>query len=124
VERRSQEVNWLSYFDSIKGVCPHSLDSFQRDRIKLVPFFHLFKHNNWFEYSTTFDAILFIGDNKVSLGLLKNLVDYLEHLYPDNEFFYSYPDEGEYSTPVPVLIMQSKEILNQARKEYKQKIRR
>jgi hypothetical protein len=56
--------------------------------------------------------------------LLKKLVDYLDIQYPSHEFFYSYPDEGNYSTPVPCLIAQNKVILNKARKEYKEKIRR
>jgi len=63
-----------------------------------------------------------MGDNGVSLGLLKNLVDYLDNVYKDLEFYYSYPYEGKYSTPVPCLIVQNKSTLDAARREYKKKL--
>lgn len=124
MERKNQEVDWFQYLNSIRAVCPHSIESFQRDRIKLVPFLNIFTSSNWIDDVDEFDALLFIGDNTVSLGLLKKLVDYLDIQYPSHEFFYSYPDEGEYSTPVPCLIAQNRATLNRARKEYKEKIRR
>jgi len=122
VERKNQEVDWTDYFNSIKTVCPHSIESFEGNRVKLVPFFNLLNEPTWINYAYKFDALLFIGDNKVSLGLLKNLVDYLDNVYKDLEFFYSYPYEGKYSTPVPCLIVQNKSTLDAARKEYKEKL--
>lgn len=123
MQRKNQEVDWSAYFKSIRSVCPHSLESFQGNRIHLVPFYYLFHQAHWYNALDRFDAILFIGDNKVSLGLLKNLVDYLEKEYKHLEVFYSYPDEGTYSTPKPTIIMQKRIVLQRARREYKQKLK-
>ncbi len=122
MERKNQEVDWTDYFNSIKTVCPHSIESFKGNRIKLVPFFNLLNETAWINYVYKFDALLFMGDNGVSLGLLKNLVDYLDNVYKDLEFYYSYPYEGKYSTPVPCLIVQNKSTLDAARREYKKKL--
>ena len=38
VEKRDLEVNWDQYFQSIRSVCPWSLQSFRQGRIDFVPF--------------------------------------------------------------------------------------
>lgn len=123
MQRKNREVDWSKYFESIRSVCPHSIESFRRSKIHLVPFYYLFHQAHWHNAIDKFDAILFIGDNKVSLGLLKNLAEYLERVYKHLEVFYSYPDEGTYSTPKPTIIMQRRMVLQKARREYKEKLK-
>ena len=43
----------------------------------------------------------------------------LQTTYPEAKWFWSHPVDRGHSTPVPVLIMQNREHLLNARKEYK-----
>tara|TARA_X000001316_G_C922311_1_gene37392 strand:- start:474 stop:857 length:384 start_codon:yes stop_codon:yes gene_type:complete len=121
VQRKNQEVNWREYFGSIQNVCPHSLESFDSGRIKFVPFNLLFTECVWRTIVEDFDVVVFEAE-EVELGLLKNIGNYIERKHKDLEMFYSYPNEGENSTPIPILLLQRKTILDKARKEYKEKI--
>lgn len=120
MQRKNQEDSWRQYFKSINKVCPHSLESYDAGRIKFVPFNILFTEDLWKAIVYDYDVIVFEA-NEVELGLLKNIGNYIEREHNDLEVFYSYPNEGENSTPIPILLLQRKEILDQARKEYKDK---
>lgn len=121
MQRKSQEDSWRQYFKSINKVCPHSLESYDAGKIKFVPFNILFTEAVWKAIVYDYDVIVFEA-REVELGLLKNIGNYIEQEHEDLEVFYSYPGEGDNSTPIPILLLQRKEILDQARKEYKDKV--
>ena len=84
------------YLKSITEVCPFSLKHFDNGEIPIL------------HYSEPLVRELYTELDK-----------YPAILYPEAEWFWSHPDEGRNSTLVPVLIMQNREHLANARKEFK-----
>ena len=66
-----------------------------------------------------YPAILFKVHTSICRETLESTAHDLADEYPNAEWFWSHPSEGGTSTPVPVLIMQNREHLAKARKEFK-----
>ena len=109
------------YFEYIKPVCPHSLESYDNNRLLVLDY----DPQSIEEYYTTldrYDAILFKCHPSTDRDLLISIVEDLADDRPCAMWFWSHPDDKHYSTPVPSIIMQNKETLQVARKEYKMKL--
>ncbi len=105
---------WQEYFESIHDVCPWSLGWYKQGRIDVVQWMgiaHPLRHNA---------ARIYISHGTPP-KLLDKWQHYLNETKPREEWFYSHPYHGGYSTPYPVLIQQSQAKLNQARRKYYQK---
>ncbi len=118
-----KEVNWQEYYAHIKSVCPWSYKAYMSDNILV---WEHAKHNTWQTVSATFDstnfeAIVYRFDD-YSPEQLDALVDEMSKRRPTSEFLWSHPeaDSGDgNSTPVPVIIQQNKEALNDLRDKLK-----
>ena len=96
-----EEVDWLSYFVSIKGSCPWSRYHWQKGSIDIV--YTSLKDLNY-EPQPLHNSVARIYDR-----MNKQRGD-------TEEWLYSHPVYGGESTPVPILIQQNRAILEKARK--------
>lgn len=116
-----KEVNWQEYYAHIKSVCPWSYKAYMNDNILV---WENATDSTWQSVSATFDhtnfeAIVYRFDNHTP-AQLEALVDKMSLLRPNSEFLWSHPesDSGDgNSTPVPVIIQQNKEALNDLREK-------
>ena len=102
---------WLEYFQSIRDVCPWSLGWYRQGRIDVVQWMgiiHPLRHNA---------ARIYISHGTPA-HTLDEWQEFLNLQKPREEWFYSHPSNGGYSTPYPVLIQQSHAKLNAARRKY------
>ena len=117
-EQRHKEVDWLSYFKSIKGVCPWSLRAYMQDKILHVTTgggceliwcscFTASKH----------EALLFEYPHETCIKMLNKHVRRIEKRYPELIAFWSHPSEGDQNTEVPVVIVQDRKLLTDLRKK-------
>jgi len=110
------------YFEHIKPVCPHSLESFDQGRL-LVFEYHPSLLGIYYETLENYDAVLFKCHPSTIRDDLISMVEDLSNNKPDAMWFWSHPEDEHYSTSVPSIIMQNKETLQTARKEYKMKLK-
>ena len=117
-KKAAEEVDWLSYFVSIRGSCPWSRYHWQKGSIDIV---HLAINFGKTEPQPlqTYVARIYIRPN-CSPRLLKKLADRFNLRYEAEEWLYSHPVYGGQSTPVPVLIQQNRAILEEARNRKKE----
>jgi len=109
------------YFEHIKPVCPHSLESYDQDRL-LITDFDPQSIENQYQTLDRYDAVLFKCHPSTSRDSLISIAQDLNDERPCAMWFWSHPDDRHYSTPMPSIIMQNKETLLRARKEYKMKL--
>jgi hypothetical protein len=116
-----KEVNWQEYYAHIKSVCPWSYKAYMNDNILV---WENATSNTWQTVSavfdsTNFEAIVYRFDNH-SPEQLDALVSVMSDRRPNSEFLWSHPDADsgdDNSTPVPVIIQQNKEALNDLREK-------
>jgi len=108
VKRRSVEVNWQEYFESIQPVCPWSISAYRKGEIAI--------HYGFRDIAPLdgYQARLYIV--KHSPRLCKLHTDRLNLARPHEEWLWSHPSYGNYSTPVPVFIQQDRATLERLRK--------
>ena len=109
------------YFEYIKPVCPHSLESYDQNRL-LITDFDPQSIENQYQTLDRYDAVLFKCHPSTSRDSLISIAQDLNDERPCAMWFWSPPDDRHYSTPMPSIIMQNKETLLKARKEYKMKL--
>ena len=118
-QRFKKEVDWLSYFESIKHICPWSLRAYMTDKILYV------KCNKGCEMSFTaafrgsklHEAAMFEYDMDTDIDYLYNITEQIEAKYPELIAFWSHPSEGDQNTEVPVVIVQDRALLTDLRKK-------
>ena len=103
----SVEVNWQEYFKGIRSVCPWSWAAWQRGLISIEVW-----RNQPLDLDQ-FQARVYVVKN-LNPRRLKKLCKKLDEdlVY---EWLWSHPRYGTDSTPVPVLIQQSRQQLNDIR---------
>ena len=110
-----EEVDWLSYFVSIKGSCPWSRYHWQKGSIDVV--YTSLKDLNYEPQPLHNSVARIYVRPSSSPRLLKKLADRMNKQRGDTEeWLYSHPVYGGESTPVPILIQQNRAILEKARK--------
>lgn len=108
------EVDWASYFDSIRKVCPWSLPAFKKEKIQI---------KTWKGIPENLEdnlAIVYIHKH-ASPRLLKKIADRMMSARPAEEWLYSHPRYKGHSTRVPVLIQQDLAHLSMARQQLERK---
>lgn len=112
VERKkaaaSVAVNWAEYFQSIKESCPWSLAAWRRNQISV---------QRWQGEPLPLEPFLarvYIVD--LNPRRLKKLCARLDRESSQDEWLWSHPRYGGDSTPVPVLIQQNRNKLENIRK--------
>ncbi len=107
--RSHQSVDWLAYYRSIARECPWSLRAYQQGLIDL---------QTWH----TADAIPPLSQFHARVWLMPYPNSVIEAMALEldqqdlvHEWLFSYPGYGLYATPVPVLIQQNRQQLNQIR---------
>ena len=106
------------YFKSITEVCPFSLQYFDSGRIPILEYSETLVRELYDELDK-YPAILFKVHTSICRHTLESTAHELADEYPDAEWFWSHPAEGGHSSPVPVVIMQNKLHLTNARKTFK-----
>lgn len=111
--KRSQdvEVNWSEYYQSISEVCPWSLGYYRQGRIDHRD---IAATVGRMPLDGNLVARVYYSTDWTSSQLL-DMADAYNDLYPEEEWLYSHPSYGGYSTPVPALIQQDRAILEEAR---------
>ena len=116
-KQRHQEVNWTTYFQSIKKMCPWSLKAWMENKILHI------QHTQGCELTwcacfraSEHEALLFEYKD-LSVDQLLVIVDKIESKYADLEAFYSHPIEEDNNTPTPCVIVQNKQTLTDLRKK-------
>ena len=106
------------YLKSITAVCPFSLKYFDAGEIPILHYSEPLVRE-LYEELDKYPAILFKVHTSICRKVLESTAHELADEYPEAEWFWSHPSEGGTSTVVPVLIMQNREHLAKARKEFK-----
>jgi len=104
---KAADVNWSDYFKSIRAECPWSYKSWQQGLIDIRDYDgELLPLDHWHARvyvcrvpQDTLEALAFAFDEG------------------ECEWLWSFPNDGPYSTPVPVLIQQNREVLRQLREK-------
>lgn len=105
---KAAAVDWNQYFLSINKQCPWSIVAWVKGKIDIKPW-----HGS--------EDIPTLGDFRARMYTVKNLnkrrlkklCKTLDH--GDCEWLWSFPGHGPYSTPIAVLIQQSRKELNDIR---------
>ena len=119
-KKAQKEVDWLTYFNHIKGVCPWSLRAYMQDKIlvwtnaekRYNTISKLFNSSNHEAFVYTF--------TDASAEWLESQCKLLNEQNEVCEWLWSHPeaDSGDgNSTPVPVLIQQDRQQLNTLREK-------
>lgn len=101
-------VDWSAYFQHIRKECPWSWQAYQQGLIWVGP---------WQNRKLTLDvyqARVYVVKN-INRRLLKKCADKYNSLDTEDEWLWSHPGSGRYSTPVPSLIQQNKRKLQEIR---------
>lgn len=106
------EVDWLEYFKSIKSVCPWSISAALQGKIRITEWHSQIQQ---LEHS---EAIVYVA-LKLTPRRLKKLSCKYNTEYDQYEFLWSHPRYKNHSTPVPVLIQQSRSKLESIRLKQK-----
>ena len=119
-KKAQKEVDWLKYFNHIKGVCPWSLRAYMQDKILVwTDAERRYKTLSKLFTSTNHEAFVYTFPGK-SADWLESQCELLNKTQTECEWLWSHPDadsgEGN-STPVPVLIQQDREMLNTLREK-------
>lgn len=109
---QKEEVNWLAYFESIKGACPWSLQAYKQGLIEFVEF-----DDTWNMEIGDWEARVYIVDRKPRL--LKKWADRLNDQDPICEWLWSHPKYEHLSAPVPIIIQQPRKRLDAIRARLK-----
>jgi hypothetical protein len=102
------EVDWATYFDSIRTVCPWSAPAYNKGKIAI----QVWKGRP--EELNGNLAIVYIHKN-ASARLLKKIMNRMNSARPAEEWLFSHPKYKGHSTEVPVLIQQDHALLSKAR---------
>lgn len=120
---KDQEVNWLDYFKSIQTVCPWSLQSYTAGRLLILPYNPRTIAENDITWNDDIcDAVMYTDAPKDIDRLDAEVEDLNQIEESDCIYFWSHPEHtkgGGFQTPIPVIIQQSKNNLEQIRKQYK-----
>ena len=108
--RRQKVDQWFQYFESIKSVCPWSLQSYKKGLLEIQPYFD-------YRPLGELEARVYIYHLKPKQ--LNAIMEQLNDEYPDEEWLWSHPEGGEHSAPVPCLIQQSHQHLESIRQRLK-----
>lgn len=101
------EVNWNQYFENIRDVCPWSYSAWRKGLINLV---------EWQGYAYplgSWKARVYLTN--LSPTQLESIHDKLNDMYEEYEFLWSHPSFIGKSTPMPCIIQQSAQELEQIR---------
>lgn len=109
------EVNWLSYFESIKKVCPWSHQAWRQGTLNFVEW------QSEIYPLGSFSARIYIAQNH-NPRQLKKMCNRFNQQRPDEEWLWSHPVYGFNSTPVPVFIQQHRKTLENIRLSRKNSI--
>lgn len=102
---------WTTYFSRIKPVCPWSWDHWCEGRIDIT------SNPERQELGEYVARVCIRTDHTPSF--LDWEADFYNNLFEDEEWLWSHPDYGRYSTPVPVVIQQNRAVLEAARTKEK-----
>jgi hypothetical protein len=108
----AKEVDWFSYFESIKPVCPWSSAAHLRNLIRIQTW-----HSQILDLGK-FEAIVYTAPNHKPRQL-KRITQRLNTQYHQYEFLWSHPKYGGHSTEVPVIIQQDQKRLESIRNRTK-----
>ena len=100
-------VDWLDYFRSIKTQCPWSYPAYQQGRIDIQEYLGQILPLGRYQA-----RVYTVQDPDQSVEALSAALDHGE-----DEWLFSYPGYGPWATPVPVLIQQNRQELNQLRQQ-------
>lgn len=100
-----QNVDWLSYFKSIRRECPWSLRAFQRGQI---------------EFTHYTGEIWPLGELEARIYIIEEDTESIEALaagldYGQDAWLFSYPGYGPFAAPVAILIQQNRQRLEELR---------
>jgi hypothetical protein len=104
-----EDVDWYHYFKSIRQQCPWSYQAYVHCEIDITEWTGTAKPLGQCQ------ARVYVCDiNDKDLELLAEQLDSADSI---DEWLFSYPGYGEYATPVPVLIQQQRQRLEQLRSQ-------
>ena len=104
-----RKVNWNSYFDHIKSVCPWSSKPWRENKIEIAVWDGTVEPLNGLEA-----RVYACSRNRRHL---KKLCWKLNTAYEDYEWLWSEPKYGEHAAPVPCLIQQHRAKLESIRQK-------
>jgi len=120
VEKRKEvEDNWLTYFHSIKNVCPWSYDSYKKGRIYITEFTEtkvIETEQNW--NMDNYDAVVYLTN--MSVDELDKFVEYRNNEQNSCEYLWSHPKftkGGHRQTSQPIVIQQDRAFLTELREK-------
>tara|TARA_X000001382_G_scaffold122171_1_gene104947 strand:- start:479 stop:811 length:333 start_codon:yes stop_codon:yes gene_type:complete len=105
------KILWSAYFKKIQPVCPWSWDHWCQGLIDIT------EDPEYKQLGKYTARVCIRKDHRPSF--LEYEADFYNNLFEDEEWLWSHPDYGRYSTPVPVVIQQNRAILEQARNKEK-----
>lgn len=108
-----KEDNWARYFKSIESICPWSLSAYRQNRLKFIQGYRPILELRQYE------AIIYLED-EFTPRQLEAIVDQLNEIYAEYEFFWSHPDEGGNSAPEACIIQQNYAKIEQIRQKITQ----
>ena len=118
VERRKEvEASWLTYFHSIKDVCPWSYNSYKRGRILITDFKKdkvIKTEQSW--NMDNYDAVVYITN--MSVNKLDKFVEKRNRKQKLCEYLWSHPNftkGGSRQTMQPIIIQQDRAFLTELR---------
>lgn len=107
VVRNPLRSEWAEYFAQIKPVCPWSYSAWHKGLIDVVEWTGVIIPLE------SYTARMYLVDS--SPQELEKMCEELDH--GECEWLFSYPNFGEYATPVNVLIQQDRKTLNELRQK-------
>ena len=118
-QRFKEEIDWLSYFESIKHVCPWSLKAFMQDKILHITVDNTPTELTWTSLflASNYEAILFEYPDNTSIDFLLGITEKIEEKHKGLIAFWSHPDEKDNNTPKPCVIVQDRQMLTDLRKK-------
>lgn len=125
-KREEVEDNWLTYFYSIKNVCPWSYESYKKGRIHITDFIEakvIETELNW--NMDKYDAIVYLA--KMSVDELDKFVEERNDEQDLCEYLWSHPSfskGGRNQTQTPVIIQQDRKWLMELRNARSKSTRR
>lgn len=115
VNAAAVEVNWETYFQNIKKVCPWSYSAWQKSEIHITTW-----QGNIIDLGS-YSARLYTTRTH-NPRQLKKMTDRFNVLREHEEWLYSHPKFGINSTELAVFIQQDRKGLEQARNKYYGKV--
>lgn len=108
-----KSVDWAAYFQHIKTECPWSWAAWRKNQIWIGT------RGDLVQPLDQYQARMYIIKD-ITPRQLKKLAQKLDREDSNCEWLWSHPRYRNYSTPVPVLIQQNRQHLNQLRQGLKQ----